>query len=51
MQFLHPLRPATVAVDLEVLRRGRRLVMQMGIDQSPQGPATHAVVSFVARQT
>lgn len=51
MQFLRPLLPAKVTVEAEMLRRGRRLVMQMAIDPSPEGPATHAVVSFVARRT
>jgi acyl-coenzyme A thioesterase PaaI-like protein len=51
MQFLRPLLPSTVSVDVEVLRKGGRIVMQMAIDPSPQGPATHAVASFVARPT
>lgn len=49
MQFLRPLLPGRVTVEVEILRRGRRVVMQMAIDPSSQGPATQALVSFVAR--
>jgi len=49
MQFLRPVATGVVVAQAEVLRRGRRDIIEVDIEPSPDGPAVHAVVGFVTR--